>query len=92
MIIRGNMNCDLSGRKKRRLTKRSYQVRADKPLARQELPAAYRVDTYPSHVSTKTQSTPKVERPSSEGYTIAPAYNKGAYQVIPKDDIQHIGK
>ena len=91
MIIHGNMNCDLSGRKKRRLTKRSYQVRADKPLARRELPAAYRVDTYPSHQG-KAHATSVRSYPKSDGYTIAPAYNKGAYQVIPKDDIQHIGK
>ena len=28
----------------------------------------------------------------SKGYTVAPAYNKGAYQVIPKTDVKHIGK
>jgi hypothetical protein len=28
----------------------------------------------------------------SKKYTIAPAYNKGAYQVIPRDDVEHIGK
>lgn len=28
----------------------------------------------------------------SSQYTIAPAYNKGAYQVIGKSDIKHIGK
>ena len=28
----------------------------------------------------------------SSGYTIAPAYNKGAYQVIGKDNIKDIGK
>jgi len=28
----------------------------------------------------------------SSKYTIAPAYNKGAYQVIPKSDVKHIGK
>ena len=28
----------------------------------------------------------------SKNYTIAPAYNKGAYQVISKDNIKHIGK
>jgi len=28
----------------------------------------------------------------SSKYTIAPAYNKGAYQVIPKSDVEHIGK
>ena len=28
----------------------------------------------------------------SSNYTIAPAYNKGAYQVIPNSDLKHIGK
>ena len=28
----------------------------------------------------------------SKNFTVAPAYNKGAYQVIPKSDIKHIGK
>ena len=28
----------------------------------------------------------------SKKFTIAPAYNKGAYQVIPASDIKHIGK
>jgi hypothetical protein len=32
------------------------------------------------------------KREISKNYTIAPAYNKGAYQVIPKKDIKHIGK
>ena len=28
----------------------------------------------------------------SRKFTIAPAYNKGAYQVISRGDIKHIGK
>ena len=28
----------------------------------------------------------------SSGYTVAPAYNKGAYQVIGKNNIKDIGK
>jgi len=30
-------------------------------------------------------------RISSE-YTIAPSYNKGAYQVIPRSEVKHIGR
>lgn len=33
----------------------------------------------------------KVDRPKSN-HTVAPAYNKGAYQVISKDNIKDIGK
>jgi len=32
------------------------------------------------------------KREISKNYTIAPAYNKGAYQVIPRQDVKHIGK
>lgn len=28
----------------------------------------------------------------SKGYTLAPAYNKGAYQVVPRSEVEHIGK
>ena len=28
----------------------------------------------------------------SKKFTVAPAYNKGAYQVISKDNVKHIGK
>ena len=28
----------------------------------------------------------------SKNFTVAPAYNKGAYQVVPKNEIKHIGK
>lgn len=28
----------------------------------------------------------------SKNFTVAPAYNKGAYQVIPRSDVKHIGK
>ena len=36
--------------------------------------------------------TPEERRRISSQYNIAPAYNKGAYQVIPKKDIKYIGK
>jgi len=33
-----------------------------------------------------------IAQEESKKYTIAPAYNKGAYQVIPRQDVKHIGK
>jgi len=33
-----------------------------------------------------------IAQQESKNFTVAPAYNKGAYQVIPKSDIKHIGK
>ena len=49
---------------------------------------------YPS-MKTSKYSAPvdnswKIE--ASKKFTVAPAYNKGAYQVIPPSDIKHIGK
>ena len=34
----------------------------------------------------------KEKQEISATYTIAPAYNKGAYQVVPKNEVKHIGK
>lgn len=50
---------------------------------------------YPSVVSksalpTKTDDSYKAE--VSKKYTLAPAYNKGAYQVISKDNVTDIGR
>ena len=55
-------------------------------------------EKYPSYVpktnvvdkGTKEDNSYKQE--ISKGYTIAPAYNKGAYQVIGKNNIKDIGR
>ena len=39
---------------------------------------------------TKVDNSWKIE--ASKKFTVAPAYNKGAYQVIPPSDVKHIGK
>ena len=36
--------------------------------------------------------TPKKKAYTNHNFTIAPAYNKGSYQVISKNDIKDIGK
>lgn len=41
-------------------------------------------------IATSTDQSYKVE--ASKNFTVAPAYNKGAYQVISKENIKHIGK
>ena len=43
-------------------------------------------------VSWKKLADPSYKKEISSKYTIAPAYNKGAYQVISKDNIKDIGK
>jgi len=50
---------------------------------------------YPSHdAGSRPINVSRNESGGKSGvtYTVAPAYNKGAYQVIPASDIQHIGK
>jgi len=50
---------------------------------------------YPSHdAGSRPINVSRNENGGKSGvtYTVAPAYNKGAYQVIPASDIQHIGK
>jgi|TARA_B100000902_G_scaffold3375_1_gene4301 hypothetical protein len=95
MIINGSMRYAASGRKKNNQSlyqnKRKVQYMQlhanDKPVIRE-------TPDYPSAPLTPYKPQPsqdwKVE--ASSEYTIAPAYNKGAYQVISKDNIEDIGK
>jgi len=41
---------------------------------------------------TKNDKWIREKQEISSGYTVAPAYNKGAYQVIGKSNIKDIGK
>jgi len=66
------------------------------PTEAQQRSAEFRAK-YPSHATTNNPNPkPKVitgyNKPDEQRFTVAIAYNKGAYQVIPADDIQHIGK
>lgn len=99
MIIRGNMNYDQHGRKRKKkatTTKRRsssglrhqslrLETRDHAPHASPQIPSA----------ELKPYSTAKdtsYKKEISKQYTVAVAYNKGAYQVIPRDDVKHIGK
>ena len=101
MIVKGSMNYTYSGRKKRSYAK-TRKVKETKDLDRNTNNSRSRstVD-YPSatshtrngHVSTKVdEQYAQARRDVSSSYTIAPAYNKGAYQVISKDNTKDIGK
>ena len=48
-------------------------------------------EKYPSRPVTMDCTSKRESRPAVN-VTIAPAYNKGAYQVIPLTDIKHIGR
>jgi len=51
---------------------------------------------YPSMTSATSKYVPNEDdswkREESKNWTVAPAYNKGAYQVIPKSNIKDIGR
>jgi hypothetical protein len=56
-------------------------------------------ERYPSYVSDVSQATANCvvsddsyKQEISKNYTVAPAYNKGAYQVINKSNIKDIGR
>jgi hypothetical protein len=54
-------------------------------------------DKYPSYTGSSSTGTCGVSTETykieeSKKFTIAPAYNKGAYQVIGKDNIKDIGR
>jgi len=93
-LFYGSINHTTSGRKKQQRGRSKVYKPAFKVL---KVTEPYRRDT-PEYKSAEitSASTHKVEenfrKVISEKYTIAPAYNKGAYQVISKENIRDIGK
>ena len=95
MIIRGSMQYSPCGRKRK--TNAWKTTKAKKAVGQHKKTFAPSTETKKEYPSMKTSkhSTPvdnswKIEE--SKKFTVAPAYNKGAYQVIPASDIKHIGK
>ena len=94
MIIKGSLNYDRHGRKiKRKKVSKSSGVEY-KFTERKTNTKKSKTSKIPSapigEYKPPVDNSWKVE--ASKQYTVAPAYNKGAYQVIPKGDIKHIGK
>ena len=100
MIVQGSLNFTYSGRKKK-----SYNKKKTKPFIplapKKEL--QFKRSWWEEERQAK-KSAPfkpfeprKVEDTSyrqeiSKKYTVSIPYNKGNYQVIPNEDIKHIGK
>ena len=101
MIIKGNMRYSPSGRKRKTnaYKKKRKPVfkkqNTPKPNSRLEEIKAHR-EKYPSLSIGSTKPTEPVDnsykQEVSKKYTVAIAYNKGAYQVIPNENIKDIGK
>ena len=102
MIIKGSLNYDSHGRRRKtvRTKRRSHKSKWTKvgAVAQQgehrictaKVAGSIPVSSTSAGKGTKVDNSWKVE--ISKQYTVAPAYNKGAYQVIPRDDVEHIGK
>ena len=87
------MNHTPSGRRKKKIVRRRKKTQTFVPL--QSAPT-YRRETpyYPSADGRYdcTVKTPEYKKQVSTNYTVAIAFNKGAYQVIGKDNVKDIGK
>tara|TARA_Y100000361_G_C10867998_1_gene192746 strand:+ start:184 stop:510 length:327 start_codon:yes stop_codon:yes gene_type:complete len=108
MIFKGSMNYDQHGRKRKNkisnrrrssngLGHHSFTVamRDHAPHASPVLEAARKHrEKYPSMPigEYKPEVDTSYKKEVSKNYTVSIAYNKGSYQVIPKDDVEHIGK
>jgi hypothetical protein len=98
MIVNGGINYDSTGRRKKTKSARSYRRFGgngsnsipDYSYRPSRASAVKSLDT--RECSTTVSAESKVKQEISQNYTVAVAYNKGAYQVIPKDSVKLIGK
>tara|TARA_R100000479_G_scaffold174566_1_gene123073 strand:- start:28 stop:336 length:309 start_codon:yes stop_codon:yes gene_type:complete len=102
MIIKGSLNYDSHGRRRKTVrTKRkthkskwtkvgAVAQQGERRTCTAKVAGSIPVSSTSAGTGTKVDNSWKLE--ISKKYTIAPAYNKGAYQVIPRDDVEHIGK
>ena len=65
----------------------------ERVLCKHEVVGSIPSSSTSSKTKYKNDTLSKEERLAiSKNYTVAPAYNKGAYQVIPRGDVEWIGK
>lgn len=98
MIVKGSLEFDSSGRKRKRISKTRSKKSFKEDTGRYEPAAMARIradrEKYKS-ANPKNAHRPIPKKdfdPTNHEFTIAPAYNKGAYQVIPNSGIKDIGK
>lgn len=100
MIVSRSMNYSLCGRRKKKL--KPFKVREKReegPIPTFKLsyglpPRGQRVIKSLNSMASQTTVTKEsgMKLQESKNFTVAPAYNKGAYQVISPSNIEHIGK
>ena len=87
----GSLRHTSSGRKRKPLPRTKRYTPKFQPL---EQTTVYRRETkqYKSAEIDSIDTTVDARHELSSKYTIAPAYNKGAYQLISRDNVQDIGR
>ena len=102
MIIQGSMRYSVNGRKKKnahlyrkkrqsnKMTKGAVAQQGERRTCTAKVAGSIPVSSTNAGKGTAVDNSWRVE--ISKKYTVAPAYNKGAYQVIPPSDVEHIGK
>ena len=104
MIIQGSMRYSVNGRKKKnahlyrkkrqsnKMTKGAVAQQGERRTCTAKVAGSLPVTSTRKGAGqgTKVDNSWKIE--ASKKFTVAPAYNKGAYQVIPPSDVEHIGK
>lgn len=97
MIVNASINYTASGRKRKVVATKRVSHRSSTTKAALQPSVEHprqRITEYPSAPMTKYVSPEdqSFKREVSKNYTIAIAYNKGAYQVIPRNSVKDIGK
>ena len=101
MIVKGSMNYDQFGRKrKKKVVKKTTKARKSTNQvcktfkSSQKMTKSSKKPIYPSAKPTeyKTPEDTSYKKEISKQYTVSIAYNKGGYQVIPRNEVKDIGK
>ena len=97
-IVVGSLRDTTSGRKRKKITTNRRKKFEPGIVTTRENPLAAKAredrNKYPSRDfgGAPTNKERSVEVGVSKQFTIAPAYNKGAYQVISRSQVKNIGK
>ena len=93
MIVSGSTNYTTSGRKRKTIRNTRSKPFGCEPIPTYEHPR--RTKHIPSLATSACQTTKldtTMQQEVSSNFTVAPAYNKGAYQVIGKNSLKDIGR
>lgn len=96
MLISGSLNYTYTGRR-RKTHKVNKVVKPQKAFKELKKPlfTNSRIDElkkYPSAPMTPYKTPKDTSYKTQHSFTVAPAYNKGAYMVIPRSEVEDIGR